>query len=528
MQPKKMSKIYLSIILALVISTLHAQPKTASDYAKSITTDLLKQYLTVLTSDELAGRETATKGEKLAAKYVAKQFKKSKLKKFAGTKKFLQYYDVFRDTALSGTLTVGNQTFTLGDKMFMSTAASFSQTVTASDIVFVGYGITDSLYDDYANKDVKGKIVLYVSGEPMVDSTMLLTGSKRPSDWSGRGDKKLRNAQAHGAVAVLTFSAETPNMSDATKAAYKRPALKFKPAPASLNAATLPHSVVEAIIGNTSFAQILAATKARKKLNELVINTVTANTKLEYNESSKKLKARNTVGYIKGSEYPDEYVYITAHMDHLGTIGKDIYRGADDDGSGTSAVMALAKAFKDATKDGMRPKRSIIFMTVSGEEKGLWGSEYATDNPLVDHAKVSADINIDMVGRVDSKRTTADTLNYIYAVGSDKLSSEMRPIMEQVNNQYVGMVLDYKFDDPNDRERIYFRSDHYNFAKNGIPIVFFYNGSHADYHRSTDTIDKINFELMAKRAKLAFHLGWELANREKMLIRDLPLPKVSR
>ena len=225
---------------------------------------------------------------------------------------------------------------------------------------------------------------------------------------------------------------------------------------------------------------------------------------------------------------PDIRAGVALLIAALSADGKSIFRGADDDGSGTTAVMAMAAAFADAAKAGYRPKRSIIFMTVSGEEKGLWGSEYATRKPVVDLTNVSANINTDMIGRIDPKRKNGDSLNYIYAVGSDKISTEMKPLLEKVNKETVNIELDYKFDDPNDRERIYFRSDHYNFAKNGVPIVFFYNGSHPDYHKNTDTIEKINFTLMAKRAKLAFFLAWELANRENNLVRDLPLPTATR
>ena len=163
-------------------------------------------------------------------------------------------------------------------------------------------------------------------------------------------------------------------------------------------------------------------------------------------------------------------------------------------------------------------------MAVSGEEKGLLGSEYYSDHPIYPMEKTTANLNIDMVGRVDTERKTADTLNYVYVIGHDKLSSELPIINEGVNNKYTGLVLDYKFDDPNDKNRIYYRSDHYNFARKGVPILFFYDGMLlSDYHKPTDTVDKINFQLMEKRAKMIFHTGWEMANRDNMLKRDTPL-----
>ena len=205
-----------------------------------------------------------------------------------------------------------------------------------------------------------------------------------------------------------------------------------------------------------------------------------------------------------------------------------IYYGADDDGSGTVGVLELAEAFAKAKAAGKGPRRTIVFMTVSGEEKGLWGSEYYSLHPLFSLAKTTADLNIDMIGRIDPKRKHGDSTNYIYVVGDDKLSSDLRKINEAANQKYTKLELDYKYNDPNDKEFIYYRSDHYNFAKNGVPIIFYFNGTHADYHRPTDTPDKINYELMAKRARLVFFTAWEMANRKELLKRDLPLPILKR
>jgi Zn-dependent M28 family amino/carboxypeptidase len=206
-----------------------------------------------------------------------------------------------------------------------------------------------------------------------------------------------------------------------------------------------------------------------------------------------------------------------------------VYNGADDDGSGTVTVMQMATAFAKAKKEGKGPRRTIVFMTVSGEEKGLWGSEYYTDHPLLPLEKTSVDLNTDMIGRIDTERKTADTLNYVYVVGHDKISSELPIINEGQNNENTKLVLDYKFDDPNDPNRIYYRSDHYNFARKGIPVLFFYDGMlQADYHKTTDDIEKINWPLFEKRAKMIFYTAWEMANRNEMLKRDKPLPEGSR
>jgi len=230
------------------------------------------------------------------------------------------------------------------------------------------------------------------------------------------------------------------------------------------------------------------------------------------------------LGVVEGTDLKDEYVFITAHYDHEG-IRNDtvIYYGADDDGSGTVSVLELAEAFAKAKAAGKGPRRSVVFMTVSGEERGLLGSHYYSEHPIFPLDKTTVNLNIDMIGRIDPKRKHGDSTNYVYVVGDDKLSSDLRVISESVNKKYTKLELDYKYNDPNDTERIYYRSDHYNFARKGVPIIFYFNGTHADYHRPTDTPDKINYELMSKRAKLIFYTAWEMANRNEMLKRDIPL-----
>jgi Zn-dependent M28 family amino/carboxypeptidase len=184
----------------------------------------------------------------------------------------------------------------------------------------------------------------------------------------------------------------------------------------------------------------------------------------------------------------------------------------------------MAEAFAKAKAEGKGPRRTIVFMTFSGEEKGLLGSEFYSDNPLYPLDKTTANLNTDMVGRIDTERKTGDTMNYVYVIGHDKLSSDLPVINEGVNNKYTNLVFDYKFDDPNDQNRIYFRSDHYNFARKGVPILFFYDGMlQADYHKPTDTVDKITWPLYEKRVRMIFHTAWEIANRDDMLKRDVPL-----
>ena len=232
--------------------------------------------------------------------------------------------------------------------------------------------------------------------------------------------------------------------------------------------------------------------------------------------NKKKVATENVVAIIEGSEKPDEYIVISSHLDHIGIHDGQINNGADDDGSGTVSMLEIAEAFQKAVEDGKGPKRSIVFLHVTGEEKGLLGSKYYTDNPLYPLANTIANLNIDMVGRADPKRKSSNP-DYIYLIGSDRLSTELHELSEEVNKATVNIELDYTFNAHDDPNRFYFRSDHYNFGKNNIPVIFYFNGTHADYHKPTDTVEKIEFDLMKTRAQLIFATAWELANRKNRI-----------
>ena len=221
--------------------------------------------------------------------------------------------------------------------------------------------------------------------------------------------------------------------------------------------------------------------------------------------------SENIWAFIEGSEKPEEILVISAHYDHVGMKNGEIYNGADDDGSGTVALLEIAQAFQQAKNEGKGPKRSILFLHVTGEEHGLHGSRFYTENPLFPLAKTITDINIDMIGRRDALHK--DSNNYVYVIGSDYLSSDLYNITEEANKQFVNLQLDYKYNDRNDPNRFYYRSDHYNFAKHNIPSVFFFNGTHEDYHQPGDEAHKIEYDALAKRTQLAFAVAWELANR---------------
>jgi Zn-dependent M28 family amino/carboxypeptidase len=231
-----------------------------------------------------------------------------------------------------------------------------------------------------------------------------------------------------------------------------------------------------------------------------------------------KTSSENVVAIIPGSVWPQEYIVLSAHYDHVGAKGDTIYNGADDDGSGTVALLEIAQAFKKAQDQGMGPKRSIVFLHVTGEEIGLYGSRYYTENPIYPLEQTVCNLNTDMIGRIDPNKAGND--NYIYLIGSDKLSQELHDLSERVNQEFSQLELDYTFNDENDPNRFYYRSDHYNFAKYNIPIIFYFNGVHEDYHQPSDTPDKIEYPLMSKRAQLIFHTAWEVANQEKRIVAD--------
>lgn len=228
-------------------------------------------------------------------------------------------------------------------------------------------------------------------------------------------------------------------------------------------------------------------------------------------------ESENILAFIEGTEKPEEIIVVSAHYDHVGTKDGVVYNGADDDGSGTVAVMEIAEAFQEAKKAGKGPKRSILFLHVTGEEHGLLGSKYYSDNPVFDMKNTVVDLNIDMIGRSDKENEGKD---YVYVIGSEMLSSQLKVINEAANKITHNLELNYKYDDPNDTQRLYYRSDHYNFAKHGVPVAFFFDGIHADYHQPTDDPEKIDYPLLQKRAQLVFATAWELANRNDRILVD--------
>lgn len=485
-----------------------ANPTT---YANSITAEDLKKHLYIVAGAEMEGRETATEGQRKAAAYIENHFKQLGLAPGINGG-YQQPYPVFQDSLVKASIEVNGKKFAPFTDFAVNLGSSNTSAFMAGEVVFVGYGISDSTRDDYKGIDAKGKIVLVLAGTPPTAAQPAAGAPRRGFGVSPVVEAAMKN----GAAAIFQVQPGFPRRTGATRGGQYVNGFRKTVYP---NVYTISDQVAESIMGTD-----YAAAKEAMKAGNPVAKTYTANVAVEFMKLVTELQSTNVIGFLEGTDKKDEYVFITAHYDHIGkTAAGVINYGADDDGSGTVSVLEMAEAFVKAKAAGKGPRRSIVFMTVSGEEKGLWGSAYYGDHPVYPLEKTTVDLNIDMIGRIDPKRTIGDSTNYVYVVGDDKLSSDLRPISEAMNKKYIKMELDYKYNDPKDTERIYYRSDHYNFARKGVPIIFYFNGTHADYHRPGDTPDKIGYELMAKRAKLVFYTAWEMANRNDMLKRDIPL-----
>lgn len=481
------------LVLLLATSTFNGFAQKPEKFAKTITPADLKKHLYIVASAEMEGRETATPGQKKAAAYIEDYFKQLGLLP-GNNGSYQMYYDVYQDSLADATLQVNGKSFEL-DKDFNPSANNIEATMRFSEVVLVGSQSVDSL----KNANLAGKLLMIVGNVPM-------------------GGRMQRGGlteilQTKGIAGILSVSSMYPRSSALSRKGFQ-----------NINGFRRSLSPQQYFISENVARSIVGDDYDNVKSNTSVVKTYEANILLEVKKTTLTAQSSNVIALLPGTDLKDEYLLITAHYDHLGKRGDSvIYYGADDDGSGTVSVLEMAEAFAKAKAAGKGPRRSIVFMTVSGEEKGLWGSEYYSNHPAFPLEKTTADLNIDMIGRSDSSRK-GDTTNYVYVVGDDKLSSELKPISEAINKKYTKLELDYKFNDPNDRNRIYYRSDHFNFARKGVPIIFYYDGMlGADYHKPTDTPDKINYPLLAKRAQLVFYTAWEMANRNDMLKRDIPL-----
>mgnify|MGYP000911052518 CR=1 FL=1 len=505
-------------------------------YAATITPELLKPMLDKLASAEMQGRETGKEGQRRAADYIASRFSAIGLTPAGDRNTYMQRVSLQNDSWKEISLKVGEQEFKNRADYYIYPAYNNNiPLLELKEVVFVGYGIEDPKYNDYGNADVKGKAVIFYDGEPMDnDYKSLITGGQNRSPWSLDWKKKVRLAKSKGASMVFIVD---PNIGENLRNNRKLISTRgWKAADAgydkSLDEMTnnmfISPAVAAAILGKKSdkAEDAISALRSGKTFKPVKVKS---KVEVRMEKETRFLEGSNVIGVIEGSDprLKNEYVFVTAHYDHLGMPDSSvIYFGADDNASGTTGVIGIAQAFAEARKKGFGPKRTVVFMLVSGEEKGLLGSRFYVDFPVFPLSKTVVDINIDMIGRVDNAH--AGNPNYVYVIGSDRLSTELHQINENSNKFFTQLELDYKYNAPDDPNHFYERSDHYNFAERGIPAIFYFNGTHADYHKPTDTADKIDFSAMAKRAQLAFHTAWDISQRTIRLPVNVVVPKDSK
>lgn len=519
-----MKKILLSLSFAGLLTGACAQPNpVAVKYSKIINADLARKHLSIIASDAFEGRETGKPGAEKAANYIAAEFKSLGLKPAASGSYFLNVPLVESAFTVSA-FSVNGSTFTIS-KDFSATGGTGGKTISATDFVFIGYGIGADSYDDLKGLDIAGKVVLYMNiGEPVNAGIFKVTGTDKTSNWSTDRSRRIAFIQSKKPALILGVN---PAGAAIRRAAGARMTIKKDDGAVTAPIYTVTTAVADQLLKPTgkTIAQFKAEIDKSGTSQSQVIKADIATT---YTGTETPVKAVDVVGLLEGSDakLKNEVLVVSAHYDHIGmlpegTKGDRINNGADDDGSGTTGMLMIAKAYSQAKKAGKGPKRSILFLGNVGEEKGLLGSEYYADHPVVPLANTIADLNIDMIGRVGEEYIgKPDSAAYVYSIGSAMLSSDLFKVGEQANNTYTKMKLDYKYDDPNDPNRFYYRSDHYNFAKYNVPIIFYFNGVHADYHGLGDEVSKINFPLLAKRAQLVYFTAWQLLNGAKRPVVD--------
>lgn len=497
-------KIKLLIVLVWASCLqLYAQDPVARKYGDLITADELRENLTILASDALEGRETGKRGQKMAAAFVKAHFEELGL---TGPVNGGYYQPVELFTSMPGDIYIkaGETKFPNFEDIVFYGASSTDGEISAP-VVFAGKGSKE----DFDQLEVSGKaVIIMVTSDANFQNLVTLAREKEAKMIFLFNEKEedfrelLGQIKSYMGNGMLTL--ERPK-----ETADKAGVFFVAPSVAAKMMKTTPEKMLAA-------ANAEAKKKALKKMKAATIQYKTT-------MDITTLKSDNVLGYLEGTDKKDEVVVITAHYDHIGKLkegeGDLINNGADDDGSGTVTVLQLAKAFAEAKKEGKGPRRSILFMTVTGEEKGLLGSDYYTRNPVFPLASTVVNLNIDMVGRRDPQHK--DSEPYVYVIGSDKLSSELHALSESVNKATTNLIFDYTYNDQDHPDRLYYRSDHWNFAKNNIPIIFYFDGIHEDYHQPSDEVDKIEFDLLTKRAQCVFYTAWEIANREQRIKPDL-------
>ncbi|HEY0050118.1 MAG TPA: M20/M25/M40 family metallo-hydrolase [Pyrinomonadaceae bacterium] len=500
-----------------------------------ITAQQLKNYLEFIASDELEGRDTPSRGLDIAAMYIADHLKSWGIKPAGDGGSYFQKFPLRRVKvdAQNTRLQLNNQSFVYGEDFL----ANFTPgSISGSEIVYASHGwvLKSKNINPYQGIDVRDKIIVVTNSLPKGVTFNDLQG-KAGDDWFS----PPLYAQANGAKAVIAFGTfgNLANWQGSRWTQTEKGSVEFGKPQTQITIPTLtagPRLIAALFQGEKSTAgNTYNKAVAGEPVDAFALNP---NKKINLSVAVKteNIHSQNVVGILEGSDpvLKNEYVAIGAHYDHVGmnpfSANEDkIWNGADDDGSGTVAVMAMAEAF---SKGAQRPKRSILFIWHAGEEKGLWGSEYYAENPTVPINSIVTQLNIDMIGRAQKLNEEVKPRNKeltkqgdVYLIGSKMMSTELGEISEATNNAFLKMNFNYRYDDPKDPQQFFYRSDHYNYAKKGIPIIFYMDGDHEDYHQPSDSIEKIDFEQMEKISRTIFATGWELANRPTRPRVDKPL-----
>lgn len=490
---KKQLSLLFSALLTL---NSFAQDPYAKKYAAEITPAITRKHLSILASNRYEGRETGKKGAEMAAAYLAKEFKKlGLLAPVNGS--YHQDVELIETTIVPRTFNINNASLKRG-KDYKFSGSGEARTVQSNEVIFIANPTETVL----KNTDISGKVVLVFQPDNASEAAKLETylKSKKPAlIFIINSEIQNTTHSSHSAASLSVRNGSRESL----------PVRENTPAIVWINIETA------GTLLNRSGKTLEELQKEKGMLKTLRLN---AEINISYGPIKRELKSSNVLGYLEGTDLKDELLVYSAHYDHIGMNpdgGKDkVFNGADDDGSGTSGVLAIAKAFAKAKKEGHGPRRSILFLMFTGEEKNLLGSEYYSLNPVFSIAKTITNLNVDMIGRIGfDYKNSPDSANYCFLIGADRLSTDLHKISENANNIYTKLKIDYKHNAPEDQ--IYYWSDHYNFARHGVPVIFYYNGKHEDYHKGSDEISKINFELLSKRAQLAYFTGWDLANRDQ-------------
>ncbi len=503
---------------------------------EGVTAAQIRDYLYFVASDEMEGRDTPSRGLDLTAKFIALNLSRWGLKPAGTDGTFFQKIELnTRQVKEEGSsATINGRSYKLGQDFI---AQPFAGTA-AGNLVYVshGYMIKSKGVDAYKGIDVRDKIMLVVEALPGGVTFRDLRG-KPGKDFATPESYALMNG-AKGIIRIpnsstLNFWEQRHKSSLTPSRPMMAGATGRRGMPAPIPTITASAKMVNDLLaGEQLDYETIKGQVQKAELGGPFALSPAKKAEFTVNVNVGVVWTQNVVAILEGGDpnLKGEYVAIGAHYDHVGissrASGDDkIFNGADDDGSGTVAVLAIAEALAQ----GPRPKRSVLFVWHAGEEKGLWGSDYVTDNPPVPLDKIIAQLNIDMIGRSKKEGdTNPRNINLtgpdeIYVIGSKMMSTDLGNLSESVNKSFLNLKFNYKYDDPNDTERFFFRSDHYNYARKGIPIIFYFDGVHEDYHQASDHADKIDYEKMEKVTRTVMATLWKLTSARRPVV-DKQLP----